>query len=205
MLNLDTQWEPVEHALKQVDRLSYRELKATNLFRDLRGRRRQADKALRQVLSIPRMNHLPIFYGAASHQGFEKARVLTEIGYTSTLHAAFTQCLERVASYIYTGAPKEKVLWIADGGRGQEIRDEITLAKLADVVSADGSTESNSQPTCIVDTVYFGLSHESLAIQLADVCCYVIAHKLADDAAIIPYYNLIKIQIVNSDTRPEFV
>jgi len=205
MLNLDNQWEPVERALQEVPRFKRRELKGTRLLRDIRiGRKPKADATLRQVLNIIRANHLSIFYGAVNREGFKRANSITETGYANDLHVAFSQCLERVANYIYTSHPKEKVLWIADSGREREIRREQSLARFADVVTINGHTEESAQPTCIVDTVYFGSSEHSLAIQLADICCYVITQKLMNNADILPYYRLIKMQIINDGTLPDF-
>ncbi len=206
MLNLDSQWEPVEHALRLIPpQFKRRELKGGRLLRDVRNKKLGADEALRQILSIPRACHLPIFFGAVSREGFRKAQSMTDTGFTSVLHAAFTHCLERVASYIYTAFPKEKVLWIADGGRERELREELSLAKFAtDIISNSSKAGVSQQSTCMVDTVYFGPSEKSLAIQLADVCCFVIGQKLMNNTMILPYYDLIKIQIVNSDALPDF-
>jgi Protein of unknown function (DUF3800) len=51
-------------------------------------------------------------------------------------------------------------------------------------------------PLPVIDTIYFGESHESLALQLADVCCTTITQHLLgrDDAE--PFYNLIRSQVI---------
>jgi hypothetical protein len=51
-------------------------------------------------------------------------------------------------------------------------------------------------PLPVIDTIYFGESHESLALQLADVCCTTITQHLLgrDDAE--PFYNLIRGQVI---------
>jgi hypothetical protein len=50
----------------------------------------------------------------------------------------------------------------------------------------------------IVDTVYFGNSEESRAIQLADVCCATITRWLRNDAAVLPYYYLLQGQVLGA-------
>ena len=57
-------------------------------------------------------------------------------------------------------------------------------------------------PSRIADTVYFGSSHESIALQLADVCCSTITlHLLERDynrtPTVGPYYEIIRESILN--------
>jgi Protein of unknown function (DUF3800) len=59
-------------------------------------------------------------------------------------------------------------------------------------------------PLHVVDTIYFGDSHESLALQLADVCCATISQHLSGNPDAEPFYSLIRSQIVTDDTFVEF-
>jgi len=58
--------------------------------------------------------------------------------------------------------------------------------------------------THLADTIYFGNSEESRALQLADVCCATITRQLRGDPAALPYYRALRGQIVNDGARPEF-
>jgi hypothetical protein len=50
----------------------------------------------------------------------------------------------------------------------------------------------------VIDTIYFGDSKESRALQLADVCNYVIRRHLVGKANAAPYYRLIEPQLTLS-------
>jgi hypothetical protein len=52
----------------------------------------------------------------------------------------------------------------------------------------------------VIDTIYFGDSHHSLALQLADVCCAVITQHLLGRDEANPFYNLIRRQVITDGT-----
>jgi hypothetical protein len=64
----------------------------------------------------------------------------------------------------------------------------------------------------IADTIYFGASSDSRALQLADLCCSVITAHLRvtydynrqkqPRRELAPYYSLISRQVVNDGTPP---
>jgi Protein of unknown function (DUF3800) len=67
----------------------------------------------------------------------------------------------------------------------------MTLAALAGNLKDDPEVIS-----CLVDTIYFGDSHESLALQLADVCCSVITQHLIGREDGTQFYQLIRGQVI---------
>jgi hypothetical protein len=66
------------------------------------------------------------------------------------------------------------------------------------------ATSSPSLPNFhIIDTIYFGNSQESRALQLADVCCSTITRHLRGDPIATRYYKLLLKQMILAD-RPQF-
>ncbi len=198
MLNLDSQWEPVYRDLEAVrSKFDAREFKGATLFRALRnGRRRvRADAILRGVLSIPARHHIPIFYAAIDRSGHAQRH-----DRTGSYDMALMFCLRSVHTYIYTLLPKERVLWIADKSGYENISraaHEFTKRLAENAPEALNSGVQDMKPqSSIVDTMYFGDSEQSGALQLADVCCSAITLHLRKDPRADPYYGLIESQII---------
>ena len=115
--------------------------------------------------------------------------------------------------------PNERVLWIADKtGFEKSVKRGLTFLQfvygLRDYIykrlQREGVAASELppfelfHPSHVIDTIYFGDSHESLGLQFADVCCATIAQHLLckDDAE--PFYNLIRPQVVTENTLVKY-
>jgi hypothetical protein len=138
---------------------------------------------------------------------------------TTSHDAAFDDCLARVDAFANTMLPKkEQILWIHDhrGGSEQE-RQTKTGLRWAQFLTREGWDPVNlkfsgkQEPVRIADSIYFGHSHESLALQLADVCCSTISlhllqtfygdkHKYAE-----PFYAIIQRRVVNDGVPPRYM
>ena len=63
------------------------------------------------------------------------------------------------------------------------------------------------EPLRVADSVYFA-SHESLALQLVDVCCWTIARQLLEtlyewkQPVLAPFYAIIQRRVMNDGTPP---
>ncbi len=207
MLNLDSQWEPVYRDLEALRPTPTFEFKGAKLFRDLRnGRRRErADANLRGILSIPARHHVPIFYAAIDRAGYER-RPTKRNDESTPYDMALIFCLRSVHTYVYTLLPKERVLWIADKTGYENVSrqaQEFIQRVVADYPGGLNSGVPDMKPhTSIVDTLYFGDSKQSAALQLADVCCSVITLHLQKDSRAKAYYPLIESQIIGSNPAP---
>jgi hypothetical protein len=184
----------------------------------------KAVEALTQVLSVVVKNGIQIFHGAIDRAGHaqwfasfpELVKELTDEA------EALMECLQQLDKFAHANMPQESVLWIADKSgfeksvkRGlkfvQWIRgmnsNAIRSLLLSGIARRKGEGEaefkllpqyddSDTWPFPVIDTIYFGNSHESLALQLADVCCATITQHLLskDDAK--PFYDLIRGQVV---------
>jgi hypothetical protein len=137
--------------------------------------------------------------------------------------AALLECLERLDAFAHTYMPKESILWIADkSGFEKSVKHGLKFFQLISAFDADalrrllverarqrGVADFNlpafdHHPSHVVDTIYFGDSHESLALQLADVCCATIVQHLLGRRDAGPFYNLIRRQIVTDNTLVKY-
>lgn len=258
LLNIDSQWGPLERDLLAVKATipiklmrgtgespflhgasQDRELKGSLFFKALRGKlhgitEAQASAALAHVLSIATKHGIHIFHGAVNRAG--RAAWCREHGFNASLQsdqeAAFNECVRRLDNFVHTFTPSERVLWIADKtGFEKSVRhglqfhqwiqtvDNDTLRKMFAVISnlsalMEGEeAEAQKQPYSalaaalhepralqVIDTIYFGASHDSLALQLADVCCAVITQYLLGNEKAKPFYNLIRQQVITDGT-----
>jgi hypothetical protein len=88
--------------------------------------------------------------------------------------------------------PNEKVLWIADrANAAQAMKAFLKMSQSRELVPG----VSQSKLEHIIDTIYFGDSHESRALQLADACNFVIKRRLMNNPDIEPYYSLIRFHV----------
>jgi hypothetical protein len=232
MLNIDSQWHPlldsIESTLQSIlgrEDISTYEIKARLLYHQI-GRDEPTAKALMAALMTLLHKHLvPVFYGAVDRAGYLYFMREIFIRSVYSTHAeerlkhvrptlgafgeALKLCINRVDSFVHTALPDEQVLWIHDKGK----YDDAAKRELANV-RGFGASELGSllreglegylEQSHIVDTIYFGNSRESRALQLADACCSTITRYLRGDAIAAPYYALLKQQVVNDGARPDY-
>lgn len=226
LLNLDSQWFPISTELtallRRVPRkLLYgeeRELKGSLLFKGFRGKIRgvpkhQAGEILEDILLIAARNRAQIFYGAIDRQGYKAFLNNFSIERVQTdEEAALDECLKRLDGYAETAFPNERILWIADrcgyeksmkSGLAHfqflQVVDSETLIKLSGGKLA-GRAIRAPRPSHVVDTIYFGDSKESLALQLVDVCCATITQSLLGTEDGRAFYRIIRQSVVTDST-----
>jgi hypothetical protein len=232
MLNLDSQWHPLLESIEQALReflgqedISRYEIKGKNLYQQIRRSTPSAEKLMTALMSLPQRHLVPIFYGAVSRAGYMyfMREIYSRSVYRSNPEGrmsivkptpdAFSEalkfCLNRVDSYVHAAFPSEQVLWIHDkGSYDDDAKSQLdavrrlSASELGPILRQilDGYVERSH----VVDTIYFGDSRESRALQLADACCSTITRHLRGDSVADPYYELLKPQIVSDGTRPEY-
>jgi Protein of unknown function (DUF3800) len=244
LLDMDSQWPPIERELSAIKASvprkllrgsnksptfafeEDRELKGDVLFKGLRGKipgvtREKAAESLMQVLSVALKNRVQIFHGAIDRAG--RAEWNHQHGIFESLQtdeeAAFDECLRRLDGFVKTFTPDDRVLWIADkSGFEASVKHGLkffqwvqgietgTLTKMLSVLrGAETGNDPNifvrdDSPSQVIDTIYFGNSHESLALQLADVCCATIAQYLMGKHEGDSFYDAIRPQLVTDGT-----
>jgi hypothetical protein len=227
MLNADHQWHPtlqsIESALRSAlgrDETSNFEIRGRNLYHQVRRGDEKAHTLLSELLLIPKQQRLPIFYGAVDRAGYKlfmqkiyipsvrAGRNDEPMGTLDTFKQALDKCMNLLDSYVHAAFPEEQVLWIHDKGMYDDhAKEQLNFIRS---VGSSGLSEflrlveiGYLQKSHIVDTVYFGDSRESRALQLADVCCSTITRYLRGDTIAVPYYELLRRQIVNDGARRE--
>jgi hypothetical protein len=221
VLNLDTQWEAVEAEITVAKMgapahlLDKRTLKGSLLYSAMRKGISPAEEILREILSIPVRNKIPIFYGAVDRAeciqtpGAKRESPLTEY------RIAFNHCLTDVDRAATTFATGERVLWIAEesdaqremASRGGHFFHSIMKQSRFE----GGAFVPSGERSSIIDTVYFGKKRHSTALQLADICCSTVTAHLQEKyygwkkTGVGPFYDLIRHNVVTADTEPEFL
>lgn len=225
MFNLDSQWEPVERDLVEIQSstpsglLKYGyELHGKRLFSNIKRGSDAAIIALLSVLKIPIDHLVPVFYGAVDRAGFEADKSKkTELSFRqkrlTPYDVAFDACLRRIDSYVHTAFPQERILWIAEhSGHEKGLQTSLLWARATEKVIIEGEEQEmiRSESSHLADVIYFGNSEESRALQLADVCCATITRELLErhygfrPLLAEAFYKTIQPQIVNDGTPPLF-
>lgn len=114
--------------------------------------------------------------------------------------------------------PRKKVLWIADhSGYESAIKEGLRFHRLIQVADLTDFlqdkyqgglasmgrgirfTDDAESASPILDTIYCGHSHESLALQLADVCCSVITQHLRGTEDGTDFFRIIRDLVKTKD------
>jgi hypothetical protein len=182
----------------------------------------EADKALRKALAIPGLCGISIFYGALDRKGYEESerakdpsvgprkKKFAGINDTTDYDLAFQQCLRKVdkVGRTYTN---ERILWIAEQSDSQREPSTRMIRHMHDL---NEETEAmydlsnldpfKENPMSIVDTIYFVDPVQSLALQLADVCCSTVTLHLLEEyynwkhPIVLPYYEMIRESVIDA-------
>jgi hypothetical protein len=216
MMNLDVQWKAVETDLKNIvaempsDYLvGGTELKGARLLKKIRKQKPRAAEFLIRSLRVPVNNCVPIFYGAVDRAGL--GRRVRRDGFGSadvnaSKYAAFDMCMATVRQYVQTLLPGDHVLWIADDAGSSEPTFKQSVKFHQEKVFATGDLDviTHFVDSPFVDTVYFGASHESRALQLADVCGTVICEYLHGKEDAREFYDVIRKGVITEGPVPWF-
>jgi hypothetical protein len=233
MLNIDSQWHPVlasvEKTLREIlgrEEISTYEIRARNLYHQIRRDEPTAKALMSALMKIPDQHRVPIFYGAVDRAGY--MYFMREIYVRSVYRGlnaeerlsdvrpapdafgeALKLCLNRVDSFVHTVFPTEQVLWIHDRGRyDDDAKSQLEKVRVLGAsefgVMLRENLEGYLERSHVVDTIYFGDSRDSRALQLADACCSTITRHLRGDPVATPYYEMLKPQITNDGARPEY-
>jgi hypothetical protein len=216
VIHPDSQWEKVSAEIERLvsehvplDKQATFEFHAHDLFGQLH---RPSHKALLEgICRIPFKFHVPIYTGLVHRDGM---RILINhdrsepVGKKELLRLAqgmaFYLCAQRVETAFCSFIPTERVLWIADRTDANVAMKELLKLGQLKAVMPDFPTTKLDH---VIDTIYFGDSRESRALQLADVCNYVIRRHLVGKANAAHYYRLIESQLTLSPIlfAPSFV
>lgn len=220
VMNMDKCWPTVESELKKIisdtpKSLVHedRELKGSLLYSAARKdipEACQARESLARTLAITVNEGIPIFYGAVDREGYDRSLPQDERKrekLATSADVAFDACLARVDNF--ARADDEQILWIADHSdptRERKTKVGLLWTRFLKDMGWDPLTYQHVTPKYesvrIADAIYFGHSHESLALQLADVCCSTVTLHLLETyygwrPCAEPFYRLIQLQVMN--------
>jgi len=80
------------------------------------------------------------------------------------------------------------------------LRKFISAVALQNGMAVPQMPDFDNRPLRVIDTIYFGDLHESLALQLADVCCSTITRHLLGEPEAEPFYNIIRQQVITDNS-----
>ena len=206
----------------------------------------KARDILLRLLAVPEDYSIPIFYGAVDRLGYDttiaparaqqelqesKARQLGKpikhFEFETPHDIAFDDCFARVDNVAHAELRKnEQILWIHDHRSGdreeQRTKGAHFSTRFKKQMGFNAATQEyvglEHQPSDvrIIEPIYFGHSHESLALQLADVCCSTIALKILErwypqvlavrgwQPLVEPFYKIIRRGVMNDGTEPAY-
>jgi len=218
VINMDRDWDSIETKLRKIAEETSaalleknRSLKGRKLYSIIRKEIPERDEAtivLNRVLAVLIRYRIAVFYGAVDRHGlknYQTDKSLPEEDRLATSYdVAFDECLGRLDAAALTFTD-ERILWIAD--RSDKVHEPATKIGLEYYRFKQGLNltrwMANEEPRIsVADTVYFGHSDESVALQLADVCCSTITNYLLEkdygrDYCATDFYHAIRKNIMN--------
>lgn len=225
VINMDTQWNAVEgqlfsaidntpRYLMQRKPKKHPALKGKLFYQALRKGDLEADKALTEIMNILPACGLPVFYGAIDRAGYKRFLNTRQPDHALPEYAAaFSECLKRVDRASRAFTKNDRVLWIADQSDRQ--REPATGSRLfwhrVFTEVAVGTSKPTGVSSSLVDTVHFGSSDVSVALQLADVCCSTVTNHLLDtyyeqrSLLAAKFYEQIRCNVLNDGTPPLYM
>ena len=108
---------------------------------------------------------------------------------------AFIMCAFMVEAFFRAHAPYEKAMWIADETTlSLNIRKNFRVMQMLPILPRIPAT----QIECIQDSIYFGSSKQSIGLQLADVCNYLLGAYLDPkrSAGVTEFAEVVRAQLV---------
>ena len=155
--------------------------------------------AFGQILQLVSDCTLAVVYGAVDKQKHRNTRYKT----ANPLDVAFCTCIEGIQSWMKEKANNDLCILVADD-------DESSLKVKAAFKETFRSLRQRMRPPdfssgkldCIHDAIYFGDSKDSIGIQIADICSFVIRKHLENPVAVEGFYRLLEPRIYAGTVHP---
>jgi hypothetical protein len=154
----------------------------------------------KQIMLFVKQYHVPIIFGAVSKL------LLRDKVYASAdpIDICFRICAQGGEQYVGDSSPEEFAILIADDF-DREIKARLRKSFRDMRLQVRPPTWTPGELRHIHDDLYFGSSKESIGIQLADMCSYVIGKHLEDDPFVEGFYDMIKEEIKYARIEPNDV
>jgi Protein of unknown function (DUF3800) len=230
MLNLDVQWPVLPSEIETIIRIhghdpAHYELKGSALINDLRKAKRNPTEKNQKFEDessliwagclLKLFEHgVPVFVNAVNKAGYafvQSMPATTDLFQgISPYMATFSQCLREADNYIHTESPREHLLWISDDAKIHEADLKDALRSIREVQRMNFKDRfpalefPEPRLSNITDTIYFGASENSRALQLADLCATTVALHLQKEPLVKPFFKMLEPQIKNGVVAPLF-
>lgn len=219
LVDADVQWEPFtkdfrmaaiqvpEDQRQFVLEREMHEVKGDRLFRALRRRPEcYAGTLLREIAKLPARHRVPIFYGAVDRAAIARKKEVHRdelfLDQKTDIHldAAFRECIEQVERWSWESSAQERLVWIADDP-ARHVRTVASASRLLDFVRITNLDREVNRTSRVIDTIFFGHSRDSHALQIVDVLTSIIRERLLDRDDARPFYEELQPMIVD-EGRP---
>jgi hypothetical protein len=158
---------------------------------------------------IPKHN-LPVLSGSINKPGFWKSgggKIWLDKSEREKKHVphavGFMFCIFEVETWFLENAPYERGLCIADETKARAVlKNDLRHFRDGIEFTAEEGERRTLQLDHLIDTIYFGNSHESIMLQLADCCAFFIKRTAMGRPDAEPFFRIIRTQSTPSDPRP---
>lgn len=152
-----------------------------------------------RTLQIASSHKLVITYGATDIKALGRAPFRS----ADSVQMAFMFCAKNIESWLSQQSPDALGLLIADEGKKQKHAIQSAFYSMRRRMTARG--HNRGELPHVHDDMYFGESHASIGIQLADACCLAILRHLCGrtDDATREYFQIIKHLLYKGKVYPK--
>jgi hypothetical protein len=227
VMNLDECWPAVEAEMRKIIQETPKhllhagqELRGSELYRALREdspARAAAHEVLTRSLMVAQNQAIQICFHAVDRSGYEafSANLIADpklrAKATTSTDRAFDGCVAYVDRFVRSVG--EYVLWVSDwSDKHRQGTSKLGLLWLNFLKSSGRDPVSYQaagyQPLHIADAIFFGRARESLALQLADLCCATITFHFLQlfygwSPLVEPFWQLISLGLLGP-AEPEY-
>jgi hypothetical protein len=162
---------------------------------------------LATALGCVRKFKLPVLYGAIDKENL-KSKIFRTAKPVDMAFRLYLQALEEWFEAIYDPAKQvDHASWphalvIADDSR-KDMRNDLERGFRDAVKKGKAGQWPKGLGLNVFDDLYFGNSKNSIGLQLADICVYVVARHLAQKPDAKGFYDIISTQVFNPKIFPE--
>lgn len=154
---------------------------------------------LENGLRIVEVAELSVLYGAVDRRRLHG----TVYAGAHPLDVAFSVCADSLESWFDADAPNDLGLIIADDTQNKEDKQALRDAFRRKRPKVRSSSAHRGELRHFADDMYFGDSGDSIGIQLADMCGFMILRNLQEKHDSEKFYEIIRPQLKGGKVVPE--
>ena len=144
-------------------------------------------------------HNLPVLTASLDKAGLRRYMASKNIDAPWSPHfpheAAFQFCAMRIESWFLTNARHERGLCIADETKAKpHLKSNMQMYRAGVPITLKGE-EHLLRFDHLIDTIYFGDSHESVMLQLADACAFFVKRFVMGKADARQFFEIIAPQL----------